>query len=139
MLRSVISGFGLLLALVSGARGEEGAAVRVSDPSGLLQPAQFVHIPGPNPILLPGPSGSWDDGVIEAADALHDGPTYYFYYHGTGQGQGYRLGAATASHPLGPFRKHGDQPILDLGPPGTWDDRNVACAMVLREGQGKYP
>ena len=107
-------------------------------PGGLLTPGQFLHIPGPNPILVPGPPGVWDDGVIEAADAFHDDQTYYLYYHGTGQGKSYRLGVATASHPLGPFRKHGDRPILDLGSPGSWDDRNVACAMVLKEGTGKY-
>ena len=69
---------------------------------------------------------------------MHDGQTYYLYYHGTGQGKGYRLGVATASQPLGPFRKHGEGPILDVGPPGSWDDRNVACAMVLKEGSDKY-
>jgi hypothetical protein len=103
-----------------------------------LAPGQFVQIPGPNPVLLPGPRGAWDDGVIEAADALRDGPTYYFYYHGTGAGKGYRLGVATANGPLGPFRKHGKVPILDLGSPGSWDDRNVACAMVLKEGPDNY-
>jgi hypothetical protein len=100
-------------------------------------PGQFLHIPGPNPVLLPGPAGAWDDGVIEAADAFHDGSTYYFYYHGTGAGKGYRLGVATANRPLGPFRKHGNAPVLDVGPPGSWDDRNVACAMVLKQSPGK--
>lgn len=104
----------------------------------LLAPDQFVHIPGPNPVLVPGQPGAWDDGVIEAADALHDGPAYYFFYHATGQGKSYRLGVATARHALGPFKKHGDRPILDLGPPGSWDDRSVACAMVLKEGPNKY-
>lgn len=106
--------------------------------AGLLQPGQFVHLPGPNPVLVHGAPGAWDDGVIEAADAFHDGNTYYFYYHGTGQGTGYRLGVAIASQPLGPFRKHGTRPILDLGPRGSWDDRHVACGMVLREGENRY-
>lgn len=104
----------------------------------LLAPGGFVHIPGPNPILVTGSPGAWDDGVIEAADAFADGGTYHFYYHGTGRGKGYRLGVATARHPLGPFTKHGDKPILDLGPPGSWDDCGVACAMVLKEVPGKY-
>jgi hypothetical protein len=116
----------------------EGDPVGSAGQYGLLTPGQFVHIPGPNPVLLPAPPGAWDDGVIEAADAFHDGPTYYFYYHGTGTGKGYRLGVATAIAPLGPFRKHGKGPILNLGPPGSWDDRNVACAMVLKEGPDKY-
>ncbi len=116
----------------------EGDSAAPAAGCGLLVPGRYVHIPGPNPIILPGPPGAWDDGVIEAADALRDGPTYYFYYHGTGQGKGYRLGVATASAPLGPFRKHGDRPILDLGPKGSWDDQGVACAMVVPDGPGKY-
>ena len=105
---------------------------------GPFGPAQFIQIPGPNPILVPGEEGAWDDGVIEAADAFEDLGTYYLCYHGTGQGKGYRLGVAAASHPLGPFHKHGDKPVLDLGPPGSWDDRHVACAMVLKGGHDRY-
>ena len=104
----------------------------------LLESGGFIHIPGPNPILVPGKSGAWDEGVIEAADAFKDGDVYYFYYHGTGQGKSYRLGVSTAPGPLGPFRKHGDKPVLDLGPPGSWDDRCVACAMIVKEDDGKY-
>ncbi|NUQ62909.1 MAG: hypothetical protein HUU20_10490 [Pirellulales bacterium] len=106
--------------------------------SGLIEAGRFVHIPGPSPALVHGEPGAWDDGVIEAADAFRDGDTYYLFYHGTGQGKGYRLGVAIASHPVGPFRKHGHAPVLDLGPPGSWDDRGVACAMILREGDGTY-
>ncbi|MFH1918573.1 MAG: hypothetical protein ABIP48_01620 [Planctomycetota bacterium] len=104
----------------------------------LVEPGRFIQIPGPNPILRPGEEGAWDDGVIEAADALNDRGTYYFYYHATGAGKGYRLGVATAPDPLGPFRKQGDKPILELGPKGSWDDRHVACAMILKEGIDKY-
>ncbi|HIJ52486.1 MAG TPA: hypothetical protein HPP66_04950 [Planctomycetes bacterium] len=98
----------------------------------------FIQIPGPNPIITPGPDGAWDDGVTEAADAFKDVDTYYFYYHATGAGKGYRLGVASSTHPLGPFKKHGDKPVLDLGPKGSWDDRYVACAMILKDGPKKY-
>ncbi|MFH1265859.1 MAG: hypothetical protein ABIK89_09025 [Planctomycetota bacterium] len=104
----------------------------------LLAPGRFVQIPGPNPILVPGGSGAWDDGVVEAADALKDNGVYYLFYHATGAGKGYRLGVATASGPLGPFRKHGREPLLDLGRPGSWDDRHVACAMIIKEGPDRY-
>jgi len=107
------------------------------DTGGLLQHGQFLHIPGPNPILTPGNEGTWDDVIVEAADAFNDFGTYYLYYHGNG-GNGYRIGVATAKHPLGPFRRHGDKPVLDLGPKGSWDDTHVACAMILKEGLGKY-
>jgi len=104
----------------------------------LVENGTFIQIPGPNPIITPGPDGAWDDGVTEAADAFKDVDTYYFYYHATGAGKGYRLGVATSTHPLGPFKKHGDKPVLDLGPAGSWDDKYVACAMVLKDGREKY-
>ena len=74
----------------------------------LIENGVFIQIPGPNPIITPGPDGAWDDGVTEAADAFKDVDTYYFYYHATGAGKGYRLGVASSTHPLGPFKKHGD-------------------------------
>ena len=103
-----------------------------------VEQRRFIQIPGPNPILKPGPKGAWDDHVLEAADAFEDAGKYYFYYHARGAGKGYRLGVASADHPLGPFKKHGNQPVLNLGPSGSWDDRHVACAMVLKEGDTYY-
>ncbi len=103
----------------------------------IIENMQFIQIPGPNPIITPGPDGAWDGGVIEASDAFRDVGTYYFYYHGHG-GKGYQLGVASAPGPLGPFKKHGDNPILEVGPEGSWDAIHVACAMVLKEGSEKY-
>ena len=68
----------------------------------LLEPARFIQIPGPNPILTPGREGAWDGQIMEAADALSDFGTYYLYYHGNG-GEGYQVGVATSSHPPGPI------------------------------------
>ncbi|MHC4692340.1 MAG: glycoside hydrolase family protein [Planctomycetota bacterium] len=104
----------------------------------LIENGLFIQIPGPNPVITPGPDGAWDDGVTEAADAFKDVDTYYFYYHAKGAGKGYRLGVASSTHPLGPFKKHGDKPVLDLGPKDSWDDKYVACAMILKEGPKKY-
>ena len=110
----------------------------------LLSPSPFLHIPGPNPIISRGPKGSWDEYYIEAGDIIKDFQTYYFYYHGTAVDlqrwgrRGYRIGAATASHPLGPWTKHANNPLLDLGARGTWDDTIVACPAILKEGPGKY-
>ncbi|MHC4546982.1 MAG: hypothetical protein ACYSYL_21115 [Planctomycetota bacterium] len=33
----------------------------------LIENGVFIQIPGPNPIITPGPEGAWDDGVTEAA------------------------------------------------------------------------
>ncbi len=103
-----------------------------------IELSEFIHVPGPDRIIKTGEEGEWDDEFIEASDAFEDLGIYYFYYHGYGGGKSYRIGVATASSPLGPFKKHGDGPILNLGEPGSWDDRTIACAMVVKEGDEKY-
>ena len=132
--------YGLVLVSVSllafpgsGSAQQPGGRIQ----NGFLRERPFLQIPGPNPILIPGPSGSWDSHVIEAGDAFKDFGTYYLYYHATG-GAGYQTGVATSKHPLGPFTKVGDQPILRLGPEGSWDARHAACAMILKEGTDRY-
>jgi len=100
----------------------------------------FVQIPGPNPIVAVGGEGSWDERCIESCDIFKDYETYYLYYHGTpmGDNPSYRIGVATASYPLGPWTKYANNPILDLGPEGSWDDQHVACAFIIKEGTNKY-
>jgi len=105
---------------------------------------RLIHIPGPNPIIKSGGPGDWDENCIEACNVVKDGHTYYFYYHGVpddnekwGPGS-YRMGVATATHPLGPWRKYGQAPLLDVGPEGGWDSGFVACATVLKEQENTY-
>lgn len=96
----------------------------------------FIHIPGPNPILMNGEKGSWDDVKIEACDALRDHDTYFLYYHGNRKG--WQIGVATSKSPLGPFERYSDKPILPQGPKDSWDEKNVACAMVLKDDDNRY-
>ena len=107
-------------------------------PSLGLPLAEFIHIPGPNPILKPGSGGEWDSGVTEAAHMLKDHDTYHFYYHATGPETGYQLGVATAPHPLGPWTKYEANPVLPVGPPGSWDSTHAACAFVVKEGTDRF-
>ncbi len=105
---------------------------------------RLIQVPGPNPIIVRGDTGTWDESCIESCDVLKDEETYYFYYHGCPLDTekypriGYRLGVATAPHPLGPWTKQPDNPVLDLGPEGSWDDHCVACASVLKEGADTF-
>ncbi len=112
----------------------------------LLENGVFIQVPGPNPILKPGPEGSFDEFCIEASDAIKDQGIYYLFYHGfgkeynygTAEGTGYQLGVATSKNPLGPFTKYEGNPVLKVGLKGGWEDINVACAMILKEGTKKY-
>ena len=114
----------------------------VARPAGPFE--QLIQIPGPNPILREGADEDWDASMIECCNVFKDGETYYLYYHGIpkdkqrwGEGS-YRLGVATAPHPLGPWTKYDDRPVLDVGPKGSWEDRCVACAAVLKEKEDMY-
>jgi hypothetical protein len=112
----------------------------------LVEQTEFIQIPGPNPIIRTGGKGAWDEVMLEASDAIRDVDTYYFYYHAIGRGDeneengpGYQVGVASSNHPLGPFKKHGDGPVLKVGPNGSWDGGDVACAMVLKDGNEDEP
>ena len=106
-----------------------------------LAEQNFLHIPGPNPVLMIGEEGSWDDIKIEGSDALRDHDTYYLYYHGyhsLPEREGFQIGLATSKSPLGPFKRYGDKPVLTHGPKGSWDENNAACAMVFKDDDNKY-
>jgi hypothetical protein len=114
----------------------EETAAKPARQTPFLQSGGFVHIPGPNPVITPGPEGAWDGKVVESCAVLKDAGKYFWYYHA--QGDSYQIGVATASGPLGPFTRYGDQPVLARGPKGSWDDGDAACAMVLKDGEGRY-
>ena len=112
---------------------QENVAARIA----AIEAQNFIQIPGPNPLLMPGEPGAWDDGMIEMCDILKDDGKYYLYYHATGRGESYRIGVAVADHPLGPFKKYGTEPILDLTF-GGGSDRYIACGSILKESTGTY-
>lgn len=107
-----------------------------------IELSEFIQIPGPNPLLKPDPRTTWDDENIESGDAFEDLGTYYWYYHAVGSGgiyqYQYQIGVASATNPTGPFKKYGLDPIIPIGPKGSWEQNSVACPAVLKEGDEKY-
>jgi len=97
----------------------------------------YLHIPGPNPILKPGSDGEWDDQIIECSEILKDANIYFLYYHAA-DGSNYRIGVATASNPLGPWKKFENNPIIDIGTSGSWEDNHVACASIIKKDSNNY-
>ena len=98
----------------------------------------FIHIMGPCPAIVTGEKGAWDEWVMESCDIFKDEHTYYWYYHAredrNANPKEYRIGVATAPTPLGPWTKYQGNPILDYGPPGSWDDESVDGACIMKEG-----
>ena len=113
-----------------------------------LATRRLIQIPGPNPVIRMGDEGDFDERLMEAGEILKDlegsQELYYFYYHGRPMDTtkwprtGYRIGVAVASQPLGPFTKPAQNPLVDLGPEGSWEDAHVACPCIIKHGPGQY-
>jgi len=85
-----------------------------------------------NPVLDLGSSGTWDDYHVHAPAVLFDGTEYQMWYSGS-DGSPWRIGYATSSDGI-VWVKHPDNPVLDLGESGTWDDDYVFGPSVLFDG-----
>ena len=130
----------LLLAVISVLSGDSYGKYSAAKPAkrnDLLEKGVFIQVPGPNPILTVGDDG-WDDSNLEMAGIFKDFDTYYLYYHAGGGGTGFQVGVATSKHPLGPFRKYKGNPVIPIGPEDSWEETHVACAIIIKEGLGKY-
>jgi len=88
-----------------------------------------------NPVLDLGESGAWDDDHVFAPTILFDGTKYQMWYSGYDSST-WRIGYATSVDGV-IWMKHSDNPILNLGASGTWDDSRVAYPIVLFDG-AKY-
>jgi beta-xylosidase len=69
------------------------------------------------------------------------GSVYYYSYH-CDAGDGYQMGVATASNPLGPWTKSPNNPVMKTGDLAKkeWDSWVVASGNILEDPQnpGKY-
>ena len=86
------------------------------------------HIPV-NPIISPRPAvdgkPDWQSSICEVAGGItKSNGTYYLLYHCLGNGD-YSSGASTAAHPLGPWTKTAEAPLLQHGP----------CLNILQDPQ----
>ena len=82
-----------------------------------------------NPVLPQGPPGTWDDELAGTPCVLFDGTTYQMWYCGYGGGTLFRIGYATSSDGI-IWTKHPD-PVLDVGPAGSWDDDTIYFPYVI--------
>ena len=85
-----------------------------------------------NPVLSPGPGGAFDDYRVEGANVLFDGYEYKMWYSAK-DGSNYRIGFATSPDGV-TWTKHPGNPVLDLGPSGTWDDEFTFTPNTLFDG-----
>jgi len=87
-----------------------------------------------NPIMQPGPAGSWDAGGAGVAAIILEGATYKMWYLGLSGNFVFRIGYATSSDGI-QWTKHPNNPVLDVGPPGSWEESIVFTPDVHFDGQ----
>ena len=84
-------------------------------------------------VLSAGPPGSWDEAMATFASVIKDDSNLKMYYSGRRDnwiaGQ---IGLATSEDGENWIKFPGN-PILKLGPLGSWDDTRIWCPMVWKE------
>ena len=85
---------------------------------------RLVRHPG-NPILPPAP-GTWMEDQTANPDLLRVGPNYHLYFRGQARGHDrIGLGIVSADEFDGFTWNIRPEPVIDVGPPGSWDETHV--------------
>jgi len=86
-----------------------------------------------NPVLTRGAEGEWDDDSLWGAGVIHDASGFRLWYQG---GDGAVYAAGYASSPDGStWTKYVDNPVIEAGEPGSFDDGGVLPnTVIVRDG-----
>lgn len=87
----------------------------------------------PAPVLTPGPRGAWDERGVADPYVIHTGGRYYMYFLGQDRARRQRLGVAVSSDGV-TWTKSLANPILELGPPGAFDELGLGEPAVWAHG-----
>jgi len=85
-----------------------------------------------NPIMSPSP-GTWESSAVSFPFVLKDGDTLKMWYNGD-DGTYNRVGYATSTNGINWTKSTGENPVLDVGAPGSWDDIGVFNPNVIFDG-----
>jgi hypothetical protein len=78
-----------------------------------------------NPVLSPGPSGSWEPGVVHYPRVIKRDSLYEMWYAGAASTGGpWQIGYATSADGIH-WTKYAHNPVVRLGPAGSVDDVGV--------------
>ena len=123
---SVVSFHGSMFNLYSGFDGKVWSTGLATSPDGIRWTKQ-------GKVLSPDPS-TWEGDYIAAnGAAIVDGAQLLYFYQG---GRVPRIGLAISSDGR-VWKRHGE-PVVGLGPRGSWDERGVADPYVIRAGGKLY-
>lgn len=83
-----------------------------------------------NPIFQPGPPGSWEDISADCFTIGFYENKYRMWYVGTPRSLNCQIGLATSPDGVN-WTRHPDNPVLRLGPAGSWDSSILICQHIL--------
>jgi beta-lactamase class A/predicted GH43/DUF377 family glycosyl hydrolase len=93
---------------------------------------RWTRYEGNRPVLQVGPERAWDDFAVARAYVSYDGEQYKMWYEGHDSST-WRIGYATSPDGIH-WERSADNPIVDLGPEGTWDSIVASEPYVLFDG-----
>ena len=85
-----------------------------------------------NPVLEKGLPGSWDNSDIVQPVVIRDDSLFKMWYLGTNGSKG-RIGYATSTDGAN-WTKYVGNPVMDVGPAGSWESINVVPQSVHFDG-----
>ena len=85
-----------------------------------------------NPVLDFGASGTWDDEYVAIPTVIYFNSQYHMIYQGRDNGT-IRLGHATSPDGIN-WTKDPQNPVIDIGAPGSWYDTWVATPFMMSKG-----
>jgi len=83
-----------------------------------------------NPVLDIGLPGSWDESGVTRATVVYNESVYHMWYTGNNTSGVNRLGYATSPDKI-VWTKYANNPVMDVGPPGTWDDAGILFGDII--------
>jgi hypothetical protein len=84
----------------------------------------------PDPVLSRGSNADWDYPRVDGGEVVYDGNTFHMYYLG-GNWFDWQMGYATSKDGSN-LDKHGENPILERGNKGSWDELSLShCSVVI--------
>jgi predicted GH43/DUF377 family glycosyl hydrolase len=87
------------------------------------------------PVLDLGPKGSWDSDTVGSASVIEKDGEYHMFYFGKKE-ETDRIGLAFSKDGVS-WKKHKNNPVLDIGSEGDWDSKGIVHPDVVKI-KGKY-
>ncbi len=89
-----------------------------------------------NPVFRPGSPGSWEEKSVDCFSIGYYFGQYMMWYVGTPKSLNCQIGVATSSDGIH-WTKYAGNPVIRLGPKGSWDESILICQSVIYDQEEK--